>query len=151
MQNFCKIKKEINPMNNKKRSRKGFTIVELSIVIAVIAILAAVMIPVFGNMITNANKSNALQEARHAYTEYIANFNYATNGEPEENFVIETEKDYYFIVEDGVFNDTPYEELEDAQEALDGDADWTDVDADDNGFYILPESTTDAGAGDGTT
>lgn len=37
----------------KKTSRKGFTIVELVIVIAVIAILASVLVPVFGDVISN--------------------------------------------------------------------------------------------------
>lgn len=51
----------------KKTNKKGFTIVELVIVIAVIAILAAVMIPTFGNIIEKANDSAALQEATTAY------------------------------------------------------------------------------------
>ena len=42
----------------KKSNRKGFTIVELVIVIAVIAILAAVLIPTFTNLIKRANLSN---------------------------------------------------------------------------------------------
>lgn len=46
-----------------KKSKKGFTIVELVIVIAVIGILAAVLIPTFGGVIDKANKSAALQEA----------------------------------------------------------------------------------------
>jgi len=53
---------------NKKNNRKGFTIVELVIVIAVIAILAAVLIPTFSGIIDKANKSACLQEARNAYT-----------------------------------------------------------------------------------
>ena len=53
----------------KKLNKKGFTIVELVIVIAVIAILAAVMIPTFGGIIDKANESAALQEADAAYTE----------------------------------------------------------------------------------
>ena len=53
----------------KKLNKKGFTIVELVIVIAVIAILAAVMIPTFGGIIDKANESAALQEADVAYTE----------------------------------------------------------------------------------
>lgn len=51
----------------KKINKKGFTIAELAIVIAVIAILAAVMIPTFGNIIKNANQSAALQEATNLY------------------------------------------------------------------------------------
>ena len=45
------------------KNRKGFTIVELVIVIAVIAILAAVLIPTFSGVIQKANDSAALQEA----------------------------------------------------------------------------------------
>ena len=53
----------------KKLNKKGFTIVELVIVIAVIAILAGVLIPTFAGVIEKAEKSNALQEAKNAYTE----------------------------------------------------------------------------------
>lgn len=49
-----------------KLNKKGFTIVELVIVIAVIAILAAVLIPTFSTVIENANRSTALQEAKVA-------------------------------------------------------------------------------------
>ena len=51
----------------KKMNKKGFTIVELVIVIAVIAILAAVMIPTFGGIIKKANESSALQTVTAAY------------------------------------------------------------------------------------
>ena len=51
----------------KRLNKKGFTIVELVIVIAVIAILSAVMIPTFGGIIKKANESNALQSAQNAY------------------------------------------------------------------------------------
>lgn len=54
------------------KNRKGFTITELVIVIAVIAILAAVLIPTFSGIIEKANKNAALQEARNVYTQYVA-------------------------------------------------------------------------------
>ena len=41
-----------------KKKNKGFTIVELVIVIAVIAILAAVLIPTFSSLIKRANLSS---------------------------------------------------------------------------------------------
>ena len=56
----------------KKMNKKGFTIVELVIVIAVIAILAAVMIPTFSGIVQKANASKALQQARNIYTEVYA-------------------------------------------------------------------------------
>ena len=55
-----------------KLNKKGFTIVELVIVIAVIAILAAVLIPTFSNVIEKANESSALQEAKSAFEEVYA-------------------------------------------------------------------------------
>lgn len=57
----------------KKMNKKGFTIVELVIVIAVIAILAAVMIPTFAGVVDKANASKALQEVKNAYTATLAN------------------------------------------------------------------------------
>ena len=52
----------------KKSNRKGFTIVELVIVIAVIAILAAVLIPTFSNLIKKANESSDIQAVREMNT-----------------------------------------------------------------------------------
>ena len=42
------------------------------IVIAVIAILAAVLIPTFSSVISNANKSDAMQGIKSAYSDYLA-------------------------------------------------------------------------------
>ena len=50
----------------KKTNKKGFTIVELVIVIAVIAILAAVLIPNLSRLVEKANVSKAMQEAKAA-------------------------------------------------------------------------------------
>ena len=58
-------------MKNLK-NKKGFTIVELVIVIAVIAILAAVLIPTFSNVIEKADKSAVQQGAANVYKELLA-------------------------------------------------------------------------------
>ena len=52
----------------KNSNKKGFTIVELVIVIAVIAILAAVMIPTFSSIIKKANQSSDIQATRQMNT-----------------------------------------------------------------------------------
>ena len=57
----------------KRNNKKGFTIVELVIVIAVIAILSAVLIPTFGSVINDANETARDQEAKNALNSYIAN------------------------------------------------------------------------------
>ena len=56
----------------KKMNKKGFTIVELVIVIAVIAILAGVMIPTFGGVIAKAKESNRNQVVAAAYKDAYA-------------------------------------------------------------------------------
>lgn len=45
-------------IKSSSKKKKGFTIVELVIVIAVIAILAAVLVPTFSNVVENANASS---------------------------------------------------------------------------------------------
>ena len=52
--------------------KKGFTIVELVIVIAVIAILAAVLIPTFSSVINSAHNSQASSQALNAFKEYMS-------------------------------------------------------------------------------
>ena len=56
----------------KRNNKKGFTIVELVIVIAVIGILAAVLIPTFSGVIDDANENAAKQYARNTYTQLYA-------------------------------------------------------------------------------
>ncbi len=48
----------------RNTNKKGFTIVELVIVVAVIAILAAVLIPTFSSIIKKANESNDISAVR---------------------------------------------------------------------------------------
>lgn len=55
----------------KLLNKKGFTIVELVIVIAVIAILAAVLIPTFSNVVDSAKETATLQEAKGTLDSYI--------------------------------------------------------------------------------
>ncbi len=55
------------------KRRKGFTIIELVIVISVIAILAAVLIPTFASVTNKAEKAKAQLEAKNLVTEVLAN------------------------------------------------------------------------------
>ena len=84
-----------------KMNKKGFTIVELVIVIAVIAILAGVMIPTFGGVIENANESSAQQQAKNVHTSLVAEDATLIN----EDIYIEVEKGdgYTYKVENGAF------------------------------------------------
>ena len=53
---------------NKKTNKKGFTIVELVIVIAVIAILAAVLIPTFSSLVKTAQTSSDISLVKNLNT-----------------------------------------------------------------------------------
>lgn len=54
--------------NFKRKEVKGFTIIELVVVIAVIAILAAVLIPTFSNLVKKANMSADMQVVKNMNT-----------------------------------------------------------------------------------
>lgn len=75
----------------RKNIRKGFTIVELVIVIAVIAVLATVLVPTFGNIIEKANASKTLQELRNEYTEYTI----AVDGAIKDTIIIKLDGNFY--------------------------------------------------------
>ncbi|MBQ7444707.1 MAG: type II secretion system protein [Clostridia bacterium] len=90
----------------KKLNKKGFTIVELVIVIAVIAILAAVLIPTFSKVIENANKSAAMQAARNAFTTWLADADNAKTLGASYKFAIQN-NNLYFVVSNGQFSSTP--------------------------------------------
>ena len=55
-----------------RNNKKGFTIVELVIVIAVIAILAAVLIPTFSSITQSAKESAAMQQAKSGLNGVLA-------------------------------------------------------------------------------
>lgn len=83
----------------KKMNKKGFTIVELVIVIAVIAILAAVLIPTFTGIIKKAQDSAVIQEANAAYKMYVAEVDYADGATAAQDLVIKVD-DKYVAVKD---------------------------------------------------
>ncbi len=53
-----------------KRSKKGFTLIELVVVIAILGILAAILIPVIGGFIDRANEAADGANARNLYNSY---------------------------------------------------------------------------------
>lgn len=77
-----------------KKLKKAFTITELVIVIAVIAILAAVLIPTFANVIENANQSAAMQTANNALKDYSSIA--AMEGEADTSGVVFVSDDYVY-------------------------------------------------------
>ena len=56
----------------KRNNKKGFTIVELVVVIAVIAILSAVFIPTFSGVIGKAKEAALKADLKAVYTQYAS-------------------------------------------------------------------------------
>ncbi len=89
----------------KKLNKKGFTIVELVIVIAVIAILAAVLIPTFSGVVDKANKSSAMQAAKSEYTLYLTEHADEVSDKMDLDIVVRKgDVTYVFEVTNGQFN-----------------------------------------------
>lgn len=65
-----------------KKSRKGFTLAELLIVVAIIAVLVAVAIPVFGNQLEKSREAADLANVRAAYAEVLTEANMGIYNEP---------------------------------------------------------------------
>ena len=68
------------------------------IVIAVIAILAAVLIPTFGGVVDKANASAAYQEAKNAWTEYLAEVDYVTETAEDTAIIVVDKGDVFYTV-----------------------------------------------------
>ena len=58
-----------------KKSREGFTLAELLIVVAIIAVLVAVAIPVFGSQLEKSREAADLANVRAAYAEVLTEAN----------------------------------------------------------------------------
>ena len=56
----------------KKNNNKGFTLAELLIVVAIIAVLTAIAIPVFTSQLEKSKEATDLANIRSAYAEVVA-------------------------------------------------------------------------------
>lgn len=81
----------------KQKPTNGMTLVELVIVIAVIAILAAVLIPTFSNIIEKTNNTKLIENAKNKYQMYLIDDPFNLNN----NTVIIKENDQCIIYING--------------------------------------------------
>ena len=57
-----------------KRNKKGFTLAELLIVVAIIAVLVAIAIPVFTSQLERSREATDIANVRSAYAEVMTNY-----------------------------------------------------------------------------
>lgn len=87
------------------KNRKGFTITELVIVIAVIAILAAVLIPTFSSIIKKANGSKVTQEVRAAVNVLLTEKNAQIPDGTYFIYIVSEDEQKWFPYADGKLGD----------------------------------------------
>ena len=141
----------------KHTNKKGFTIVELVIVIAVIAILAAVLIPNLSRLVTKADKSAAMQEAKAAMDNDLINAEGALENMAKYTVTdSNSKKTQYYVISETTSKKSSDSEL--VMKVVDGTASILGNDTDDttanakyysvaayNGIFTVTDETTGEG------
>lgn len=86
------------------RTRKGFTLAELLIVVAIIGVLAAISIPIFGSSLEKSREATDIANIRSAYAEVMMA---AVSGETPDPITIDLEQkkaDWDTLSAEGTFN-----------------------------------------------
>ena len=95
-----------------KKAKKGFTLVELVVVIAVIAILAAVSVGAYFGVTESANKSAAQQEGKAIHTNILLIGNDPAQSDiavfTSEGLTVEDETKFKTALQDAVGNGSVY-------------------------------------------
>ena len=118
----------------KRRNKKGFTIVELVIVIGVIGILSAILIPTFVNVTKNAEKAALKANLANAYSSYTSEAadgyfdNYAKDSAGTQKVKIELHAQEAVCV----YFENEYYHF---------DGEWTKASADNKGTEVVEAST----------
>lgn len=74
---------------NERRGKKGFTLAELLIVVAIIAVLVAIAIPIFSSQLEKSRESTDIANVRSAYAEVMTKY---LDTDKEESMTVEAQQ-----------------------------------------------------------
>ena len=113
------IREEVTTMKNM--NKKGFSIVEVVVVMAVIAILAALVVPSAICMFDRVRVSNDRQEARNTYSYYLQLVDYVDGEQPVKNGAVLLKDGTLVELKDGVVDASVVVALEDVEYVIQAD------------------------------
>ena len=94
------MKNTLQTLQKKRKSKKGFTLMEMLIVVAIIAILVAIAIPTFSSQLNEAKKATDQANIRSAYA--VMQTSILTGKSPTGSGNLDTTKTY-IMQQDGKF------------------------------------------------
>ena len=121
-----------------KKKKKGFTLIELVAVLAIIAILSAAFVPKFGKYITEAKKVAVLNEAKTVVTAYES-ARYKLNDNESITIYDLTKKGY--LEKDSIKKIDPKFSVEQCKKLMDTENYTFEIDS---GYATSPRETNDS-------
>ena len=94
----------------KKMNKKGFTLAELLIVVAIIAVLVAISIPIFSAQLEKAKEATDMANIRSAYAEVVAAY-LGDSKKHESSVTLKSDKDDYVSDKSAEIAGVKYEEI----------------------------------------
>ena len=109
-------------MNNGVKSKKGFTLVEVSIVIGVIAVLASVLIPAFAGILARSKNMSTKEQVQNVFDNTYASSDFYSKSSMQ-GYLFEIDGKVYQVDENGKVTDEPVESGKISLENYDKDND----------------------------
>ena len=94
----------------KKMNKKGFTLAELLIVVAIIAVLVAISIPIFSAQLEKAKEATDMANIRSAYAEVVAAY-LGDSKNHEISVTLKSDKDDYVSDKSAEIAGVKYEDI----------------------------------------
>lgn len=66
----AKLEQKLNKLQAVRKNKKGFTLIEIIVVLAILALLIAIALPTMNGVLTDAKDKVVLADARAAYVAY---------------------------------------------------------------------------------